>query len=174
MEKRTEKKYLPEFVFGAIDGSVTTFAVVAGTMGASLGSIIVLILGFANLFADGFSMAMSDYLSTESENEIQTSYRHKHFQNPRRNAFVTFLAFVIIGIIPLISFVLALFVPFIDNHKFLYSTILTGISFLVIGGIKGEVVGKKKVRSAIETFVIGTLAALIAFVVGYLVRGLVG
>ena len=174
MEKRTEKKYLPEFVFGAIDGAVTTFAVVAGAMGASLSSLIVLILGFANLFADGFSMAMSDYLSTESENEIQTSYRHKHFRSPRKNAFATFLAFVIIGVIPLISFVVALFVPFIDNHKFLYSMILTGISFLAIGSVKGEIVGKRRIRSAIETFIIGGLAALIAFIVGYAVRGIVG
>ena len=173
MKKRTEKKYLPEFVFGAIDGAVTTFAVVAGAMGASLSSLIVLILGFANLFADGFSMAMSNYLSIESENQIQESYRHKHFKNPRKTAFVTFFAFVIVGLIPLIFFVLALFFPVIDSHKFLYSMILTGISFLVIGSVKAEVVGKEKIRSSIETFAVGTLAALIAFVVGYIVRGVV-
>ena len=173
MKKSTERKYLPEFVFGAIDGAVTTFAVVAGAMGASLSPLIILILGFANLFADGFSMAMSDYLSIKSENQIQKSYRHKHFKNPRKAAFVTFFAFVIVGLIPLISFVIALFAPFIDNHKFIYSMILTGISFLVIGSVKGEVVGKEKVHSAIETFIVGTLAALIAFIVGYVVRGIV-
>ena len=51
-----ERKYLSEFVYGGIDGIVTTFAVVAGAVGASLSSGIILILGFANLFADGFSM----------------------------------------------------------------------------------------------------------------------
>ena len=161
-------------MYGGNDGIVTTFAVVAGAMGASLSSLIVLILGFANLFADGFSMAMSNYLSIESENQIQESYRHKHFKNPRKTAFVTFFAFVIVGLIPLVSFVLALFVPFIDNHKFLYSMILTGISFLVIGSVKGEIVGKERTRAAIETFIIGGLAALIAFIVGYVVRGIVG
>ena len=54
--KKLEKRYLPEFVYGGIDGAVTTFAVVAGVIGASLSPAIVLILGFANLFADGFSM----------------------------------------------------------------------------------------------------------------------
>ena len=65
-----KRKYLPEFVYGGIDGSVTTFAVVSAVMGASLSSSIVLILGFANLFADGFSMAVSDYLSVKSENDL--------------------------------------------------------------------------------------------------------
>ena len=50
------KDYIGEFVYGGIDGSVTTFAVVAGSTGASLDTSVVLILGFANLIADGFSM----------------------------------------------------------------------------------------------------------------------
>ena len=70
MNQKFQKKYLPEFVYGAIDGSVTTFAVVAGAIGASLSAGIILILGFANLFADGFSMAISNYLSTKSQNEL--------------------------------------------------------------------------------------------------------
>ena len=47
-----DKSYLGEFVYGAIDGAVTTFAVVAGATGANLPSTVILILGFANLFAD--------------------------------------------------------------------------------------------------------------------------
>ena len=54
------KWYLEEFVYGATDGAVTTFAVVAGVVGASLSPSVVLILGFANLFADGFSMAVGN------------------------------------------------------------------------------------------------------------------
>ena len=67
--------YLGEFVYGAIDGSVTTFAVVAGGAGAHLDSSIVIILGFANLIADGFSMSVGSYLSTRSEK--QQYERHK-------------------------------------------------------------------------------------------------
>ena len=59
--------YLGEFVYGGIDGSVTTFAVVAGAVGANLDSSIVIILGFANLLADGFAMSVGAYLSTKSE-----------------------------------------------------------------------------------------------------------
>lgn len=68
------EKYLPEAVYGSIDGIVTTFAVVAGAAGADLDITIVLILGLANLFADGLSMSIGSYLSKRSE---QDSYR-KH------------------------------------------------------------------------------------------------
>jgi len=51
-------KYLGSAIYGGLDGVITTFAIVAGVAGASLGSGIVLILGFANLIADGLSMAI--------------------------------------------------------------------------------------------------------------------
>lgn len=63
------QEYLGEFVYGGIDGSVTTFAVVAGSAGAGLDSKVVIILGFANLIADGFAMSVGSYLSTKSEQE---------------------------------------------------------------------------------------------------------
>ena len=61
--------YLRDFVYGGIDGAVTTFAVVAGTIGANLATRIVLILGAANLIADGFSMAASNFLGTRAERD---------------------------------------------------------------------------------------------------------
>ncbi|MBZ0163076.1 MAG: VIT1/CCC1 transporter family protein [Notoacmeibacter sp.] len=62
----TKPSYLRDFVYGGIDGSITTFAVVAGVMGAALSPAIVLILGMANLVADGFSMAASNYSGTKT------------------------------------------------------------------------------------------------------------
>ncbi len=172
-----ERKYLPEFVYGGIDGSVTTFAVVAGAVGASLSSPIILILGFANLFADGFSMATSNYLSVKSELELH--YGHKDFKriksehkHPMKAAGATFLSFVIIGLIPLLSFVLANFIPALESGKFIYSAILTGLAFILVGTIKAEIVKKHPFHSALETFLIGSLAAGIAFLVGWLLRGL--
>jgi VIT1/CCC1 family predicted Fe2+/Mn2+ transporter len=61
--------YLRDWVYGGIDGSVTTFAVVAGVAGASLSTSVILILGFTNLVADGFSMAAGSYSSTHTESE---------------------------------------------------------------------------------------------------------
>jgi VIT1/CCC1 family predicted Fe2+/Mn2+ transporter len=59
-----------DFIYGSIDGTVTTFAVVAGVVGASLSTNIILILGFANMFADGFSMAVANYQSAKAHNEF--------------------------------------------------------------------------------------------------------
>lgn len=63
------QEYLREFVYGGIDGAVTTFAVVAGGFGADLDAGIIIILGFANLLADGFSMSVGAYLSAKSDKE---------------------------------------------------------------------------------------------------------
>ncbi|HEX6587464.1 MAG TPA: VIT1/CCC1 transporter family protein [Longimicrobiales bacterium] len=61
--------YIGSMVYGALDGIVTTFAVVSGVAGANLSSNIILILGIGNLLADGFSMGVGDFLSTKSERE---------------------------------------------------------------------------------------------------------
>lgn len=82
--KSVEHPYLGEFVYGGIDGSVTTFAVVAGAAGAGLSSQIVLILGFANLLADGFSMSVGAYLSAKAKNDQYIkikSAEKKRFEN---------------------------------------------------------------------------------------------
>jgi VIT1/CCC1 family predicted Fe2+/Mn2+ transporter len=70
-------KYLKSVVYGGLDGIITTFAVVAGVAGASLSAGIVLILGFANLIADGLSMAIGDFLSTKAENEYNKAERER-------------------------------------------------------------------------------------------------
>ncbi len=70
-------QYIKSVIYGGLDGIITTFAVVAGVAGASLSSGIVLILGFANLFADGLSMAIGDYLSTKAENEYNAAERQR-------------------------------------------------------------------------------------------------
>src|SRR3990167_2384222 len=63
------ESHLRDWVYGGIDGAVTTFAVVAGVAGADLPASIVLVLGFANVLADGYSMAAGNYTSTRVEQE---------------------------------------------------------------------------------------------------------
>ena len=162
MDKKL-KAYFSDFVFGSVDGLVTTFAVVSGVMGAGLSSTVILILGFANLFADGFSMAASNYLSTKSENDMG--------QN-RKNAFgaalATFVAFIVVGFIPLMSFVFDF-----GSANYQATIILTAVAFAVIGYVKGYVTGKSKGWSALQTFGIGALAAVIAFYVGHILAFIV-
>jgi VIT1/CCC1 family predicted Fe2+/Mn2+ transporter len=61
--------YLRDWIYGGVDGSVTTFAVVTGVVGAQLSPWVILVMGFANLFADGFSMAASNFLGTRAEHD---------------------------------------------------------------------------------------------------------
>ena len=222
-------KYLPDFVYGGIDGSVTTFAIVAGVTGASLSPTIVLILGFANLFADGFSMAVGNYLSTKSRKEyadkirkseehsvinipeeeteeIREIFSEKGFSgqqlddaveiitsnqdvwvdtmmkdefgifedqtSPLKSAIVTFISFNLIGFIPLLPYVLSYFSESFRNNTFTLSVIFTSIAFMIVGSVKGRIVGARWFFSGFETLLIGGAAAIIAYYVGYLLRGL--
>ena len=70
-----QKEYIAEFVYGGIDGTITTFAVVAGAAGAELALPIVLILGFANLIADGFAMSVGSYFYAKAEHESYEKHR---------------------------------------------------------------------------------------------------
>lgn len=70
-----QHSYLKDFVYGAIDGAVTTFAVVSGVAGAGLSTKIVIILGAANLIGDGFSMAVSNFLGTRAEEQLRQKAR---------------------------------------------------------------------------------------------------
>lgn len=172
---KIESKYLPEFVYGGIDGSVTTFAVVAGVVGASLSSTIILILGFANLMGDGFSMAVSNYLSTKSRNDLIKKGSGKKF-NAVKTAIATFLAFFFIGFIPLLSFVAAAVTgnPNLESNKFIYSIILTFLAFGIIGWLKGDITGKSRIKSSLQTIVIGGIAAALAFLTGLFIKNLLG
>ena len=83
-------QYLGEMVYGGLDGIITTFAVVSGVAGAQLGTPVILILGLANLLADGFSMATGAYLSSKSEHEYyrkeweREAWEVKHFPDGER------------------------------------------------------------------------------------------
>jgi vacuolar iron transporter family protein len=75
--RRPSPSYLHDFIYGAVDGAVTTFAVVAGVAGASLDDTVVIILGGANLVADGFSMAASNFLGSRAERQQRARARRE-------------------------------------------------------------------------------------------------
>jgi VIT1/CCC1 family predicted Fe2+/Mn2+ transporter len=227
-------KYSVEnFVYGAIDGAVTTFAIVTGVVGASLSPSIIIILGFANLLADGFSMAIGNYLAVKTQNEfiqkerkreeweidnrieeekqeIREIYSKKGFKDElldeivriitsRRKVWVdtmmreelgliegkhspiasagnTFVGFNAIGIIPLIPFI-AVYLSgssiAISNALF-YSVLTTASSFFLIGGIRGRVVRKPMIISGLNTLLIGGIAAVVSYLVGYALSAVIG
>ena len=216
--------FLKEFVYGAVDGSITTFAVVAGAEGANLSSAVIIILGIANLIADGFSMSVGSYLSSRSEKlqyeqfkareyweiehmrasevqEVREIFRSKGFEGTLledivnkitenkeawvdimmkhelnmtredRSSFAiglaTFLSFFIAGSIPLIVYVYDYFYP-TQLSLFLYSAGFTGITFIGIGLLKAVTTQSRKLKRVLETLLLGTAAAMLAYFTGKL------
>lgn len=175
--------YLGEFVYGGIDGSVTTFAVVAGASGGGLSSSIIIILGFANLFADGFSMSIGAYLSAKTNKqysdlkkvkngeqvEVDKDEEHK---SPEMVGVATFISFLTMGIVPLLLYVWAYLYKF-NGDLFLWSSVCTGLGFIVIGLLKSHLTHTSPLKGVFETLALGTLAAVVAYYVGDLLEYMV-
>jgi VIT1/CCC1 family predicted Fe2+/Mn2+ transporter len=210
--------YLREWVYGGIDGVVTTFAVVAGVAGANLSPVFILIIALAGLFGDGFSMAAGCYSSTKTEEdnykrlhkiehdsiktnpqgekeEIRQIYKAKGFKGEKlehiidiitehKNIWIdtmmieeygltkahhqawpaalhTLTAFLLCGFMPVL--------PYIGNfpNALILSTALAGVTFFSIGALKSFWSPKTWWWHGIETFIIGSIAASIAYGTGY-------
>lgn len=172
MQHNIFRTYLPQFVYGAMDGIVTTFAIVTAAIGGGLSHGVIIILGLANLFSDGFSMATSNFLSKESEKDLDENNSTK----PAASSVSTFIAFVLFGSIPIIPFILAfLHIPIFEEYALHISITLTGIAFFTVGAFRSFVAHTKSlVYSGLQSFFIGSLAAGISFTVGYLLKTLLG
>jgi VIT1/CCC1 family predicted Fe2+/Mn2+ transporter len=219
------QSYLRDFIYGGVDGVVTTFAVVSGVAGAGLASGVIIILGSANLIADGFSMAVSNFLGTNAERErierargiegkhidlypdgereeirqifaakgfsginldeivsVVTSDRSRWIDTMIREEYglrleersswrastVTFMAFVLLGSLPLLAFLPGLFLWTATPHPYLASAILTAIALFLVGAVKARFLDRPWYRSGAETLLIGGTAAALAYLVGAL------
>ncbi|HSX12197.1 MAG TPA: VIT1/CCC1 transporter family protein [Rhabdochlamydiaceae bacterium] len=166
--------YLKDFIYGAIDGTVTTFAVVAGVAGADLSMGIVLILGAANLVGDGFSIGVSSFLAARTERDIylkQQIPRMVHL-SPIRSGLSTFSAFLIAGLVPLVPFIFKWLSPHTVFDAFYWSAVATGIGFFIIGALKAPFIHRKWFVSGLQTFLMGAIAASLAYFVGMWLRNL--
>lgn len=153
--------YLRDMVYGALDGVVTTLAVVSGATGADLEPRIGLILGMANLMADGLSMGASNYLGLKSELE-QTGEPIVE-EMPWRHGFATFVAFVVVGAAPLLAY--SALRP-AGITAFQAAALLAMVALGVVGGIRARYVGKPVWRSALEVLAIGAATSGTAYAIG--------
>lgn len=222
--------YLRDLIYGAIDGTVTTFAIVAGATGARLGATVVVIMGVANVLADGVSMAVSNYLGIRAEQdqrarareterrhirlvpegereEIRQLFAAKGFAGDDLEAIVdvitadedrwvdtmmadelgygaddtvawraaaaTFAAFVAVGMLPLLPFLVNAASADAIAAPFAWSAVLTAIAFFAVGSAKARVVGQRWWRAGGETLLVGGAAASVAYLVGVLLEGIV-
>lgn len=168
------RKYLAEFVYGGVDGAITTFAVVSGAVGAAFPPAVIIILGLANLFADGFSMGVSSYLSTRSAEDLRKVHVHalkgEGVKTPTRSGVATAVSFFVVGFVPLFAFVFAPISSVIAENQFALSVLLTALVFAGIGAAKADITGGSRFISAMMTLLIGGAAAAIAFAVGFFLR----
>jgi VIT1/CCC1 family predicted Fe2+/Mn2+ transporter len=203
---------------------VTTFAVVAGAIGGGFSGLVVIILGIANLLADGFSMAIGNFQATKSarddvdrarrreeqeirdfpdgeKEEIREIFRLKGFDgdileeivevitndpkiwvdtmlteelglqldgpDPFRASLATFGAFIVVGAVPLIPFLL---LGTDLSTAFTWSCAMTAVAFFGIGMAKGLAVDRRPIATGFTTMLIGGLAALVAYGVGAWLR----
>ena len=219
---------LRDFIFGAIDGTVTTFAVVSGVSGAGLSAGVLIILGVANLIADGFSMGISNFLGTRAERqqrartrseeeyhvkmfpegekeEIRQIFASKGFSgadlervvevitsdddrwvttmlreehglsaeevSPWRAGLVTYLGFMIAGLLPLLPFIYQALVPGGLRQALFWSIALAGVVFFTIGALKSLYVEQRWYWAGLEILAIGGVAAGLAYLVGAALKG---
>lgn len=162
--------HIGDLVFGANDGIVTTFAVVSGVQGASLSPRVAIILGIANLLADGVAMGAGNYLGMRSEQDYQRSVNGVVTEG-RLHALghgaAIFAAFVLAGSVPLLPF--ALVGP---EHTFLTSCIATGATLFVVGSLRTVVTRGRWFVSGLEMLLVGSVAAVVAYAAGHFLRQL--
>ena len=159
--------YLRDVVYGALDGAITTMAVVAGTAGAALSARVGIILGLANLIADGVSMGASNYLGLKSE--LEQSGRSIAEEAPWRHGLATTAAFVAVGSLPLLGYAIS---PLVGMPVLRVSAVLTAVALFAAGAVRAPFVRRPIWRSAVEMLTVGVVAGAAAYGVGALASAL--
>lgn len=167
-KRNIDPSFLKASVYGANDGIVTTFAVVAGVAGAGLAADVIIILGVANMIADGISMAVGDYLGEVSEYKMRKS-NNMDSDGDRlwQTGVITFISFVIAGILPLLPYILKyLGMPIYLEHQFLLSIISTASALFFVGSLRTLLTKGSWIVNGLEMLAIGAIAASAAYFLG--------
>src|SRR6187200_3583510 len=102
----TARHYIRDLVYGANDGIITTFAVVSGVAGGQLSQLAVLVVGAANLAADGVSMGVGNFLAIRADERAREAAGLPELERyPWKHGLATLVAFVVAGAVPLVPFV---------------------------------------------------------------------
>lgn len=166
-------KYLKSAVFGASDGVITTFAVVAGVAGAGFSTDIIVVLGVSNMVADGLSMSIGDFLGERSEQQLRKQQTgSKTFNEAWKLGLVTFLAFNIAGFMPLIPYVLApaLKINIPSTTQLPLAAISTAVALFVVGSLRSLLLKTSWIKNGLEVLGVGSIAAACAYLLGAIIE----
>ena len=163
----TARHYIRDLVYGANDGIITTFAVVAGVAGGSLSHTAVLVIGAANLAADGLSMAVGNFLSIRAnESAREAEDLPEEEAHPLKHGLATFVAFVVAGAVPLVPYVLGG-----GRGDFGWSVVLTLSALFGVGAARTAVTLDRWWRAGLEMLSLGVVVAGVAYGAGALIAG---
>ena len=156
----TARHYIRDLVYGANDGIITTFAVVSGATGGALSAAAVLIIGTANLAADGMSMGVGNLLSIRAHERVRAAQGLPEEEAyPWKHGTATLLAFIAAGAIPLLPF----FLPGTAWARPLWSTTLTLLALFVVGAARTILTSERWWVAGLETLSLGALVAAAAY-----------
>jgi VIT1/CCC1 family predicted Fe2+/Mn2+ transporter len=162
--------YIRDVVYGANDGVITTFAVVAGVTGGTLTPATVLVLGVANLLADGLSMGVGNYLGIRSDERVRELQQLPVQEAlPVRHGIATFLAFVTAGAVPLLPYVFSS----LTTNLFAASTTLSLAVLFAVGAARARVGAGSWWANGLEMLVLGVIVGVVAYYAGAVVASLI-
>ncbi len=163
-----DPKFLKASVYGANDGIITTFAVVAGVAGAQLSPNIVLILGIANMVADGLSMAVGDFLGERSEHRLREHQTGAKIpEGLWKTGAITFVSFVVAGSMPLLPYLFQLAgLQVLATQQFPLSIVSTASTLFFVGSLRTIATKGTWWKNGLEMLSIGAIAATVAYALG--------
>lgn len=156
--KKINKEYLQSAMFGFNDALVSTTGVIVGVSTGVDDKRIVLLAGVVTILVEALSMGSGQYLSLKSAHQLDGS---RSVRVPIISGVVMFIAYLLAGLVPLLAVLLS---PAGYGRGFAIVAALACL--LLLGYVKGRIVGVSAVRSALEVFVIGGIATIIGLVVG--------
>jgi vacuolar iron transporter family protein len=166
----TARHYIRDLVYGASDGIVTTFAVVSGVAGGALSPAAVLIVGAANLAADGLSMGVGNFLAIRAHERARAADNLPEEEAyPSKHGAATFAAFITAGSVPLL--------PYVINagatDAAVWSVGLTLATMFLLGVARGLATEERWWKAGLESLAMGSVVAAAAYAAGALVAALV-
>jgi len=158
------RHYIRDLVYGANDGIITTFAVVSGVAGGQLSQLAVLVVGAANLVADGVSMGVGNFLAIRADERAREADGLPELErHPWKHGLATLLAFGVAGAVPLTPYL------FLRTSPLVASTVMTFTTLFVLGALRALVTRDRWWQTGLETFALGAIVAAAAYAAGHLV-----